>query len=52
MNNDMDYDDLRHEVSSTDCTGLIPTQPYTKSELKSYKDIVDYKPTTLPKKSI
>ncbi len=44
-------DDFRHEISSTDCTGLIPTPPNSKSEMKSYKDIVDYKPTTLPKKN-
>lgn len=38
------YDYLTNAASTQDCTGLIPSAPESKDELKSYEDIYHYQP--------
>ena len=39
--NAMPYDDGYEAVSMSECTGLIPSAPFTDSEVRSYADIYD-----------
>lgn len=39
--------DLANAISTTDCTGLIPTPPLNEEELESYMDIYDFQPPNL-----
>lgn len=40
-----DYDYLTNAASSGDCTGLIPSLPTSDSELESYQDVYQYRPS-------
>lgn len=35
------FDDLFDVVSGTECTGLIPSEPYNADEIEAYSDIYD-----------
>ncbi|OYO90792.1 hypothetical protein C8E03_1065 [Lachnotalea glycerini] len=35
-------DEYTNAVSTTDCTGLMPSNPASKSEADSYKEIYNY----------
>lgn len=42
FNDDMTlYDDEFQVVSNSECTGLIPSEPFNDYELKSYESIYD-----------
>lgn len=38
------YDYLSNAASSWDCTGLIPSEPVSREELKSYEEIYHFLP--------
>jgi len=38
------YDYLGNSASTTDCTGLIPSEPMSKAERDSYQDVFHYQP--------
>lgn len=38
------YDYLANAASTTDCTGLIPSEPMSKAERDSYEDVYKYTP--------
>lgn len=38
------YDYLGNAASTQDCTGLIPSNPVSESELQSYEDLYKYQP--------
>ncbi len=40
------YDYLGNAASTTDCTGLIPSEPLSKAERDSYQEIYHYQPKT------
>ena len=41
------YDYLGNAASTTDCTGLIPSEPVSKAELESYQDLYQFEPPYL-----
>lgn len=42
------YDYLANAASTTDCTGLIPSAPISKTERESYEDVYLYTPPEIP----
>ncbi len=38
------YDYLANAASTTDCTGLIPSEPMSKAERDSYEEVYKYTP--------
>ncbi len=42
-------EDLERSPSGTDCTGLIPAQPQSDSELENYNELYDFLPRAVPK---
>lgn len=38
------YDYLGNSASTTDCTGLIPSEPMSKAERDSYQEVFHYQP--------
>lgn len=39
---------LMNVSSDRDCTGLIPANPQTEEELRSYEDVYDFLPNAVP----
>ena len=39
-----EYDYLSNAASSQDCTGLIPSEPSSESEIESYEDLYHFLP--------
>lgn len=42
------YDYLSNAASTGDCTGLIPSLPYSAAEKESYNDMYQYQPPRVP----
>ncbi|MCI9305904.1 MAG: hypothetical protein HFI28_05415 [Lachnospiraceae bacterium] len=43
------YDYLGNSCSTTDCTGLIPSEPASDAERDSYEEVYHYQPKPVPK---
>lgn len=41
------YDYLGNAASTTDCTGLIPSEPTSEAELESYQELYHFEPPCL-----
>ncbi|MCI7759636.1 MAG: hypothetical protein MSH49_06385 [[Eubacterium] saphenum] len=47
-NEENDGEPLMNVSSDRDCTGLIPANPQSEEEFRSYEDVYDFLPNAVP----